>query len=84
MNGRTAKAIRRQAAVDAYEHYLTLLDEEQQKELTITLAVEYTPTVAHVDVETKSHKKPWTKQTQVSENTMRWFIKNRKKLYVVT
>lgn len=82
MNGRTAKILRKEAMMDVFRHYFELLDVEQRKELTLEDAVKYTPTVQYIEVPTNSYRKPYSKQTVVSENTVRWFIKQRKKTYV--
>ncbi len=66
MNGRKAKQLRRLAEEDAYHHYQLLLNEEERKELTKDMAVQYTPKVSYVEIASGSEKRPYTKVTVVS------------------
>lgn len=84
MNGRKAKQLRRKAKQALYGWYLSLLDEDQKKELTPDLALQYTPVVEYWN-ETHQVYNQLKKtnhisyQSHVSEGTLRWFILQEKK-----
>lgn len=85
MNGKQAKKLRRQAMCRIYNWYRSLLPEEQQPELSMEMAVEYTPKLQYW---TQYHERvhpvhgPYTsQQIRVSDNTHRWFYLQEKKKY---
>lgn len=79
MNSRQAKQLRRQAKQALYGWYLSLLEEDQQKELTPDLALQYTPVVKYWTETHRSSDNKVSQQTHVSEGTLRWFILQEKK-----
>lgn len=86
MNLKTAKRLRRQAKQILYTWYLSLLEEDQRKELTPDLALHYTPTVQywfedHEKYNPRTNQYYVSKQAHVSEGTLRWFILQEKKRY---
>jgi hypothetical protein len=85
MNNRKAKLLRRRAMANLYLWYLTMLDENQQEELTPELAAHYTPKIAYweekherIDKEGRDYI---SIQRHVSEHTHRWFIQREKLSY---
>lgn len=84
MNQRTAKRLRQQAKMVLYAWYSSLLDEDQQKELTLDLALQYTPVVRYWDeyherTDDRTGREYVAQQRHVSEGTLRWFILQEKK-----
>lgn len=71
MNSKKAKALRKKAKLALYEWYKTII--EDSSELTPEKAVQYTPKV-------KYFKKQDDQTVYVSQYTMRWFIKQEKKV----
>lgn len=83
MNNKKAKKLRRQAEVKVYEWYKSLLPEDQQDILTPQMALEFTPRVQHWNEYHELFNADGTeytsKQTRVSEHTIRWFYLQEKK-----
>ena len=80
MNGRMSKMLRKEAELRAYEHYCSLISEEDAAELTIEKVLEYTPDVTYVSVETRASTQESPKRVRVvSQYTNRWFILQEKK-----
>ena len=85
MNNKKAKKLRRQAEVKVYDWYKSLLPEDQQDLLTPEMALEFTPRVQYWNEYHELftvHGTPDTytsKQTRVSDHTIRWFYLQEKK-----
>lgn len=83
MNARKAKQLRRSAEHALYTWYLTLLEEDQQEDLTRELALQYTPYVDYwneMHERTDRNGKEYVSYTRhVSQHTYRWFVLQEKK-----
>lgn len=86
MNQKTAKRLRRQAKHNLYAWYTSLLDEDQAKEITMDLALQYTPPVrywvqTHECIDKRTKREYVSQQYHISEHTIRWFILQEKLKY---
>lgn len=79
MNGRKSKFLRNCGKVQAFLNMKEMLEEVLAEQLTLVEAVNQTPKVSYVDIDTKSKKNPGTTQRLVSQKTLRWYYKQEKK-----